>query len=420
MNASLLIIGDEILSGNVQDTNSSFAARLLFQNNIPVENILAVADTKNAIIEGIKYLFDTSDLIITTGGLGPTKDDVTKLAIAEYFNTPLAFDETVFKNLEERFTLRGRPLNSLDRDQAMVPASAEVIQNAVGTAPVFWMEKDDKVLVTLPGVPAEMRYLLENALLDRIKARFSGTQIVQSTIHVIGISESDLAIKLSDAETRIEAESNDSEHYKLAYLPDMGTIRLHITGTGEDRKQIETRVEDFKKEILEKAGKYVFGFDDESIGSYIGKILKEKHTTVSTAESCTGGYLAHLITSISGSSDYYIGSVISYANEVKIKDLGVNPSTLREFGAVSEQTCTEMLEGCLNKFGTTYAIATTGIAGPGGDETGKPVGMVWIGVGDKSRKMIRKYQFNRNRQENIHLFAISALDMLRKFILGIE
>ncbi len=420
MKAAILVIGDEILSGNVQDTNSNFASRLLFENNIAVGNILTVADTEKAIHEGIAYLFEKADLIITSGGLGPTKDDVTKTALCSYFHSDLIFNQSIYDDLVARYTRNNRPLNLLNRDQAMVPAVAEVITNDVGTAPIFWIEKEGKVLVTFPGVPSEMRYMFEKVLLPRFIEKFSGGHISRTILQVIGIPESDLALKLTDVENNIEAAITDSEHYKLAYLPSMGTIRLQIIGSGTNRSNIEANINRFKEQTIEAAGKYIFAEGDESISTYIGKILREKKATLSTAESCTGGYLAHLITSVSGSSDYYQGSIISYANEVKIKELGVSESTLKEFGAVSEQTCREMVLGCLEKFNTTYAVVTTGIAGPNSDNSEKPAGLVWIGVGNKENMVINSFQFRRNRIENIHLFAASAMDMLRKFVTGME
>jgi len=420
MKAAILVIGDEILSGNVQDTNSSFAARLLFQNNISLAHILTVADTENAIKQGIEYLFERADFIISSGGLGPTRDDVTKTAIVSYFNTELVFDQSIYDDLTARYARQGKPLNDLNRGQAMVPKSAEIMENKVGTAPIFWMEKEDKVLVTLPGVPSEMRYMFENVLLPRVVERFGSEKIGRITLQVIGIPESDLAIKLVEVENQIEGASNENERYKLAYLPAMGTIRLQIIGSGNDSAKIEAKINDFKEQILSKAGKYIYAEGDDGISTYIGRILREKHATISTAESCTGGYLAHLITSVPGSSDYYQGSIISYANEVKTQELGVSESTLNQFGAVSEETCKEMVSGCLKKFNTTYAVVTTGIAGPTGCTEGKPVGLVWIGVGNKDKMVVQSFQFRRNRVENIHLFAVSALDMLRKFVAGIE
>jgi len=412
----LLIIGDEILNGNVQDTNSSFAARLLFGNNIPVSTIHTVGDTEQAIKDGIANMFEKVDLLISTGGLGPTKDDITKTAIASYYNTALERNEEVLADLTARYAKRGLSLNELNQGQAMVPAIAEVIHNPVGTAPVFWIEQKGKTLITLPGVPGEMRYLLENVLLPRLREKFVTTAIVQKTINVIGIPESELAILLKNVDEEIEQAHTPTEHYKLAYLPNLNCIRLQITGSGGDKNQLEQKTAYFQKAIENAAGRFIFGYGDDSIASHIGKLLREGGATLSTAESCTGGYLAHLITAIAGSSDYYWGSIISYHNLVKEHELEVKPETLEKYGAVSEETCQEMLAGCLKKFGTTYALATTGIAGPGGETPGKPVGTVWIGVADKERSVTKSYFFNRSRADNIHLFAISALDMLRKFI----
>jgi nicotinamide-nucleotide amidase len=420
MQAGILIIGDEILSGNVQDTNSSFAARLLFSNSIPVSRVLAVSDTEEGIREGLSWLYDKVDLLITTGGLGPTKDDITKAAIASFFNSELIFNTDVYETLRERFAKRGKTLNELNKAQAMVPAVAEVIPNDVGTAPVFWIEQNNKVVITLPGVPSEMRFLLEHVLLERLKAKFVHRQILQKTVHLIGIPESDLAMKIAGVEKKIEDSCSPDEKYKLAYLPDMGTIRLQITGTGDDRHKLDHEIEYFKEEIKTAAGKYIFGYDHDILATHIGKLLKDRDTTLSTAESCTGGYLAHLVTSVTGSADYYQGSIISYDNSVKVKELGVKQETLDQFGAVSEETCREMLEGCLKKFDTTYVMATTGIAGPTGGTEGKPIGVVWIGVSSKYKMNVRRYHFDRNRLENIHLFSITALDMLRKLILGLE
>jgi len=418
MKAAILVIGDEILSGNVQDTNSNFAARLLFENNIGVAHILTVADTEKAINEGVAYLFEKADLIITSGGLGPTKDDVTKTALCSYFHSELVFNQSIYDDLVARYTRNNRPLNLLNRDQAMVPAVAEVITNDVGTAPIFWIEKQEKVLVTFPGVPSEMRYMFEKVLLPRFIEKFSGGHISRTILQVIGIPESDLALKLTEVENNIESANIDSEHYKLAYLPSMGTIRLQIIGSGTNKPNIEANIDRFKEQIIAAAGQYIFAEGDDDISTYIGKILRAKNATLSTAESCTGGYLAHLITSVSGSSDYYQGSIISYANEVKIKELGVSESTLKAFGAVSEQTCREMVSGCLKKFNTTYAVVTTGIAGPKSDNSEKPAGLVWIGVGNKENMVVRSFQFRRNRIENIHLFAVSAMGMLRRFVVG--
>lgn len=420
MKAGILIIGDEILGGNTLDTNSHFAAGLLRAHNFEVQNILTVADNANAIRTGLDILFSFADIIISTGGLGPTKDDVTKQVVTEYFGTRLIFDDDVYENLNQRYARRGLTVNELTRTQAFVPEAADIIQNPVGTAPVFWLENSNngKTLITLPGVPGEMRFLLEGAILPRLKQRFSTEHVIQRAIHTVGIAESSLAKKLEDVEDRIEAANSPGEFYKLAYLPTLNQVKLQITGRGKDEVQLKNQIDVFIEEIEKRAHEFIFGYDQDVFAAHIGQILLERKATLSTAESCTGGYLAHQITSVTGSANYYHGTVVSYDNAVKMKQLGVKEETLEKYGAVSEETCKEMLEGALKLFGTTYAIATTGIAGPTGDVEGKPIGTVWIGVGSQYKMVTKRYQFDRNRLENIHLFAITALDILRRFVLG--
>ncbi|RYD71753.1 MAG: CinA family nicotinamide mononucleotide deamidase-related protein [Sphingobacteriales bacterium] len=420
MKAAILIIGDEILGGSTLDTNSHFAAGLLRAHNFELQNILTVADKADSIKTGLDILFSFADIVISTGGLGPTKDDITKHVITEYFGTQLVFNEDVYENLSQRFAKRGLKVNELTKTQAFVPESAEIIQNPVGTAPVFWMENKNngKVLITLPGVPGETRFLLEGAILPRLKSRFQTGHVVQRSIHTVGIAESSLAMKLEEVDEKIEAANNPNEFYKLAYLPTLNQVKLQITGIGNDEIQIRNQIDVFLEEIEKRAHEYIFGYDQDVFAAHIGQILLDRKATLSTAESCTGGYLAHQITSVTGSANYYHGTIVSYDNEVKMKQLGVKKETLDKYGAVSEETCKEMLEGALKAFGTTYAIATTGIAGPTGDVEGKPIGTIWIGVASEYKMVTKRFQFDRNRLENIHLFAITSLDLLRRFVLG--
>jgi nicotinamide-nucleotide amidase len=420
MKAAILVIGDEILGGNTLDTNSHFAAGLLREHNFQVMNILTVADNAHSIRTGLDVLFSFADIIISTGGLGPTKDDITKQVITEYFGTQLVFNEDVYENLNQRYAKRGLTVNELTKTQAFVPESADVIQNPVGTAPVFWMENKNngKVLITLPGVPGEMRFLIVGAVLPRLKKRFETGHVVQKAINTVGIAESALAMKLEDVEAKIDAANNPDEFYKLAYLPTLNMVKLQFTARGNDEVQLKNQLDVFIEEIEKRTHEYIFGYDQDVFAAHIGQILLDRKATLSTAESCTGGYLAHQITSVTGSANYYYGSLISYDNSVKMKDLGVKKETLEKYGAVSEETCKEMVEGALKHFGTTYAIATTGIAGPTGDVEGKPIGTVWIGVASEYKIVTKRFQFDRNRLENIHLFAITALDMLRRFVLG--
>jgi len=416
MNTALLIIGDEILNGDTLDTNSNFASRLLNENGVNVSRKLTVGDSKEAIMKGLDFLLKEADLVISTGGLGPTRDDITKYTFAEYFGSELVLNDEVYQYLINRYAKRKAILNDLTKSQAIVPVKAETIINPVGTAPIFWFDINNKVVVTLPGVPAEMRYLLENIVIDRVKNRFVLDTIIHRVIQTVGVPESALAIKLKVIEDKIENEK--SAKFKLAYLPTMGSVKLRLTGIGNDEKAINIILDSWKAEIVQAAGEFIFGYEKDSLAGSIGDLLRTKNATLSTAESCTGGNIAHEITSIPGSSDYYYGGIISYDNSVKINQLGVKQQTIDTCGAVSEETAKEMLEGILKKMGTTYAIVTTGIAGPGGGTEDKPVGTVWIGVGTKDRSIIKRYQFDRNRTENIHLFTTTALDMLRRLIIG--
>jgi nicotinamide-nucleotide amidase len=420
LKTALLIIGDEILSGDTLDTNSHFATSLLRNNGFSVEHILAAGDRATPIRTALDFLFGQVDIVISTGGLGPTKDDITKQTLTDYFGTELVLNDNVYEQLKKWLAGRGREVNELNKQQAMVPAAAETFLNPVGTAPVFWFRKgDNKHLITLPGVPKEMRHILQEIIVPVLKERFTHESIQQLTIQTVGIGESDLAMTIEDIENKIEAANSDGEFYKLAYLPTLGPVRLQLTGKGEDENKIRHRLEEFKNEIAERVNKYVFGYGSTSFPEAIGEMLRSRNATLATAESCTGGYIAHLITSIAGSSDYYIGSVVSYANEVKVHELGVSEETIAQHGAVSEASLKQMLAGALKKFGTTYVLATTGIAGPGGGTPEKPVGSVWIGVADGNGMNCRYLRFNRKREENIHLFSIIALDMLRRRMLGI-
>ena len=418
MNTALLIIGDEILNGDTLDTNSNFAAKLLTENGINVNRKLTVGDSKEAIINGLDFLLKEADLVISTGGLGPTRDDITKYTFAEYFGSELVFNEEVHQYLENRYAKRKSVLNDLTKSQAIVPAKSETIINPVGTAPIFWFSQNNKVVVTLPGVPYEMRYLLENIVLEKIKDTFKTESLIHRVIHTVGIPESALAIKLKDIEDEIEKESFTK--FKLAYLPSLGSVKLRLTGKGNDGKAISQKLDKWKNEIVEAAGEYIFGYEKDTLAGSIGNLLRDKKATLSTAESCTGGNIAREITSIAGSSDYYFGGVISYDNSIKINELGVKKETLDNFGAVSEEIARKMLSGILKKMGTDYAIVTTGIAGPGGGSEDKPIGTVWIGVGTKDKTIIKKYQFDRSRTENIQLFTSTALDMLRRFVKSYE
>jgi nicotinamide-nucleotide amidase len=420
MKTSLLIIGDEVLNGTTQDTNSRFISRILHQSGLPVSTTLVTGDSFEGIFGSLNYLFSFSDLVISTGGLGPTRDDITKTAVARYFDCEMVFNDNVYEHMKNRFEKRNIPLNKLNQGQAMVPELATVFSNPVGTAPVLWIEKNGKTLVTLPGVPSETEFLIQHEIINVIREKFLKEKIVQRNILTIGIAESIVAQKIEEVENEIEKAASGLDRYKIAYLPDMNLLKLQITGIGQDEDKLKANIDYFVKEIKERLSDYIYGYDNDVFASYMGRLLMERKATVSTAESCTGGFIAHLITSVTGSSEWFTGGIVSYTNQVKKELLHVKEKTLDKYSAVSEETLQEMLDGCLKEFGTTYAIAVTGLAGPTTDASGKEIGEIWIGVADKYHSAHKRVQYDRSRLQNIQLASIKALDMLRRLILGLE
>ena len=411
MDAIIITIGDEILIGQVVDTNSSWIARKLNLQGINVQEMLSVSDTKEAITESLNYAFAHVDLVLMTGGLGPTKDDITKKTIAEYYNVEMDFHQPTFDYIERLFKRWGRSTTEAHRLQCFMPLNATLIENKMGSAPGMWFDEDDKVLISMPGVPYEMEYIMINGVLPKLKNRFISLPIAHRTILTVGEGESRLAL-------RIEAfEDNLPPNIKLAYLPGLGQVRLRLTGRGKDEivlnQQLDEQVEELKKIIPE----FIFGYEKNTLENVVGELLSAQKKTLSTAESCTGGYVAHQITKVAGSSDYFMGSVVSYSNQLKMSLLGVRKETLEEHGAVSEATVIEMVKGALASMKTDVAVAVSGIAGPGGGTPEKPVGTIWLAVGDEKIIKTRKLQLGKNRIKNIEYTAVQALNMIRKFLL---
>ncbi|NOY36722.1 MAG: competence/damage-inducible protein A [Chlorobi bacterium] len=407
----IITIGDEILIGQIVDTNSAWMATELNQIGIAVYQITTVSDNKEHILKAINEAFSRVDIILVTGGLGPTRDDITKKAIAEYFHTKLVLNEEVFEAVKARLERRHIPVTDISRGQAMVPEGCRAFVNEWGTAPGMWFEKEGKVLVSMPGVPVEMKGLMRKYILPGLQQHFSLPVIEHRTILTYGTYEAHLAGLLEDFENAMP------EKVKLAYLPSQGRVRLRLSGRGNSGEQLTQLLDRLEKELLAIVGEYVYGKGEETLEEVTGKLLKDNGKTVVTAESCTGGYIAHLITSIPGSSDYYIGSVIAYAYEAKIQELGVRPSTLEKYGAVSSQTVTEMATGVRNKFGADYAIAVSGIAGPGGGTPEKPVGTIWLALAGPEGVVTQKLQLPFGRIENITRTSYTAINMLRKALL---
>jgi nicotinamide-nucleotide amidase len=412
MIAEIISIGDEILIGQVVNTNATWIAQRLNELGIPVKQVSAIADDGVEIKNALDSAFSRADIILVTGGLGPTKDDITKTTLCEYFNTHLVFHQPTYENLERLFALRSwAKINEVNRKQAEIPANCTPLTNDTGTAPGMWFERGHKILVSLPGVPFEMESIMEKEVLPRLAILDNDQVIVHKTIVTQGVGESFLAEKIKDWEDNLPG------NMKLAYLPQPGLVRLRISAYGENSEKTLQDVEQQVVTLNKLIPDYIFGYDLDTLEAVIGRLLKERNQTLSTAESCTGGYLAHLITSIPGSSEYFTGSVIAYSNKVKQELLGVSEQSLISYGAVSEQVVREMAEGARKRFNTDFAVSTSGIAGPDGGTAEKPVGTVWIAVASKNRTVAKKFMFGEHRGRNIRRAALAALNMVREAIL---
>ncbi|MFN4084018.1 MAG: competence/damage-inducible protein A [Bacteroidia bacterium] len=411
MKAEIITIGDELLIGQVIDTNSAWIASELNKIGVEVNYRIAIGDNKNDVIQALHDAEKRSNIICITGGLGPTKDDVTKDCLCEYFECGLVQNKQVLDWVTDIFKRRNLPLLEANLQQSFVPEKCEVLFNHNGTAPGMWFAKNNCVFISMPGVPFEMKGIFTQYALPKIKNYFKLPAIYHRTIQTISIGESFLAQKLESI------ENNLPKYIKLAYLPSVGAVRLRLSAYGEDYNKLEEEVNEIVKQMYETVGTYIFGEGDDTIQQTIGVLLKGKQATLSTAESCTGGYISHLITTIPGSSEYYTGSIVCYDNKIKINELNVGIETLKNYGAVSEQCVTEMANGIRKKYNTTYAIATSGIAGPGGGTADKPVGTVWIAVCNSKETIAKTFNMGDNRERTIQRTALSALDMLRKLIL---
>lgn len=414
MKTQILSIGDELLIGQVVNTNASWIGEQITCAGFEVEKILVISDNKSAITEMLNSLCGVLPLVIITGGLGPTKDDITKTVICEFLSSTLVLNEDVLENIKTLFNKRGIDVSVTNQKQAEVPEACEIMQNKYGTAPGLWFEKNGTVFIALPGVPFEMKAMISEQVIPAIIKKLKPKIIVQKTIHVLGIAESHLSDKLEEWESALKLKG-----YSLAYLPHFGVIRLRITGKGDNRVIIEKEIDGFVQQLLEILPNDIFGFDKDTLEFVIGKLLTEKQKTLAIAESCTGGKIAGLITSVPGSSNYFKGSVVAYSNEVKLKLLNVTPANIHKYGAVSQQVVEEMAVGALHLLHTDYSVATTGIAGPDGGTPDKPVGTVWIAVASAGSVISKKFVFGTLRDVNIERSSVTALGMLWKYILGI-
>lgn len=408
--AEIISIGDEILIGQTINTNAGWLGEQLSLIGISVQEVVVITDNKDHILRAVTQSLARVDLVIITGGLGPTKDDITKETLAEFFDSELVMDEDVLARIERYFEKKGRTILDSNVKQAALPEKAKIIRNDFGTASGMWFERDDKVVLSMPGVPYEMKDMMEREVLDMIQERFGSTDIVHRTVLTQGIGESTLANKIETWEDEIRDRG-----LKLAYLPSPGIVRLRVSAIDlkDGEKQATRAIEELKQIIPE----HIFGFEKDSIEEIIGALLKQKKATMSTAESCTGGLISHMITSVSGSSEYFEGAVVSYSNDLKMNFLQVDAEDLKNNGAVSRSVVEQMAKGGCKVMDTDYCVATSGIAGPTGGVPGKPIGMVWIAVAGPNGVTSEMFNFGDNRERNIKRSALSALNMLRDVLI---
>jgi len=413
MLCDIITIGDELLIGQVNDTNSGWIAREMNSIGVRVNQFITVNDRSDHIIEAVENALSNVDIVLVTGGLGPTRDDLTKETLAGFFNSRLIEDARVLQELETYFASRGRKLTDTNKKQALVPDNCEVLYNPNGTAPGMWFEKNEKVLVSMPGVPYEMKAMMRQHVIPKIIHRFNLPEVFHHTIMTTGVGESFLSDIISDWETSLPG------YIRLAYLPSPGLVRLRLSCYNSNAA-VKEEILQLSKKLNLLIGKYIYGYDDVLLEEELGRLLKENMHTLSVAESCTGGYLSHLITSVPGSSGYYIGSTISYANEVKTRILDVDPDLIRKKGAVSEEVAIAMATGVRTTLGSTWSISTTGIAGPGGGTQVKPVGTVWIGIAGPSVSFAKQFNFANDRIRNIQLSSMFAMNLLRMEIIRLQ
>ena len=413
MKASIITIGDEILIGQIVDTNSGFIAKSLDRIGVEIHEMISISDNKQHILSTFEKLQDEVDLVIITGGLGPTKDDITKKTFCDYFDDELIQNDQVLKHVTQ--IIEGfykRKITQLNIDQALVPSKCTVLHNQVGTAPGMWMKKGNTVFISLPGVPFEMKYLVENEIIPKIVIEYQRPYIIHKTVLTYGIGESLLA------ETIENWENNLPDFIKLAYLPSPGRVRLRLSARGTDKEFLEKSISENVSSLSKILGNSIVGFeDDETLEIVIGRLLTQQNKTIATAESCTGGKIAQILTSVSGASNYFKGSVVSYATEAKIAILGISEDSIKKHSVVSAEVVKEMAINVQKMMKTDYAIATTGNAGPSKGDSEAEVGTVFIALATPNEVIIEEFNFGQPRDKVIDRAAIKSLEMLRKEIL---
>lgn len=408
MKLDILTIGDELLIGQTLNTNTQRIATELTKVGFEIRQQLTISDDEQIIYNAVDEAINNVDVVLITGGLGPTKDDLTLPVLNNYFDGELVEDKEVYQDIENLVLSRGFKMNQNNKNQALVSSKCKPIRNEHGTAPGLWFEKNNKVVVAMPGVPYEMKAMLSKSVIPQLKQKYELPEIINHMVYTQGLPESMLAEELEDWESSLPAS------IKLAYLPSPGRVKLRLSSVGKNRVDMQKAIDKKVEELKTIIPQHIYSENEEHIQAVIGDLLRAKKATVATAESCTGGYIAHLITEIAGSSDYYLGSILAYANEVKTNQLGVSAYDIEKYGAVSQQVVEQMALGVQQQLKTDYAIATSGIAGPTGGTEDKPIGTVWIAVATPKGVKSEKYVFGKQRKVNIERAAITALGMLRR------
>ncbi|MCS7082553.1 MAG: competence/damage-inducible protein A [Bacteroidetes bacterium] len=413
MRAAVLAIGDELLIGQVVNTNAAWIGERLSELGLRVVYQMSVGDQPEAIQEALAFLWPRIDVLVSTGGLGPTHDDRTVEAMADYFGWHLELDSEWVARMRAFFAARGHPMPDNNLRQARLPRQAERIPNALGTAPGIWFEREDRVLVVLPGVPYEMQAMMRDFVLPRLGARSDGERTRRRTLLTAGIGESALAERIGDLSPWL------ARGLEVAYLSSPTGVRLRLTARGRDPQQLERVLEELEAHLRSRIGQYIYGTDEEALEIVVGRLLSERSWTIAVAESCTGGLILDRLTNAPGSSRYLLGGVVAYANAAKTALLDVDPEVLAQHGAVSEPVALQMAEGARRRFQATVGIATTGIAGPTGGTPEKPVGLVWIGLSAPTGTWARRYQFEQDRRRNKERAAQAALFWLWQYLTGL-
>lgn len=411
--AKIISIGDELLIGQVINTNAAWLGNILTNNGIEVISTLTIGDGEKDIVGALDACSDV-EIIVMTGGLGPTADDITKPTLCKYFGTELEFCQDAYDNVMSIFKLRGYQMTERNRGQAYIPKSCTYIPNRYGTAPCMWFEKDKSVYISMPGVPFEMKNVFEQEILPKLLEHFKVTPYISKVVMTTGVGESFLADAIKDWEEALP------EFLSLAYLPQYGMVRLRLDGRHPDRAYLQQTIDNEIDKLSKIIGQYIFGYDEKPIAEAVLEKLKAVGKTLASAESCTGGTIAKMITAIPGSSDVFKGTVVSYATSVKEEVLGVNHDDVEKYTVVSQQVAEQMATGVRTLLKTDYAVATTGVAGPGGATEKNPVGTVWIAVAGPNGVVSKKYNFGKDRGNNIERASITALEMVRQYVISTE